>query len=254
MTGGPQPLEREQRLALAQEIADRALATYQKKVRAIGLYGSTARGTDGPYSDIELFCVLDTTGEKYIHEWSHGSWKAEVDVFSKDVLVAEASQVDEQWPLTHGCYFYVQPLHDPDNFFAKLSHLAYSQPEEKFLTAIRGLITFDLYEYIGKLRNANYQKNKAFLPELACSITKCGALLVGLAHQHCYSTASRMLEESLLLDRKPAGYDALCHLVMSGDLRETQRIVETCEAFWTGVEQWIMLYNIEIEEPHKIPF
>ena len=32
MTGGPQPIERTQRLALAQEIADRALAVYQKNL------------------------------------------------------------------------------------------------------------------------------------------------------------------------------------------------------------------------------
>ena len=254
MTGGPQSLERKQRLVLAQEIADRALAVYQKNVRAIGLYGSTARGTDGPFSDIELFCVLDTTGEKYIHEWLHGPWKAEVDVFSEDVLLAEASQVDERWSLTHGCYFYVQAFYDPSNFFAKLSHIASSQPEEKFFTAIRDLIVFVLYEYIGKLRNAYYQKNKAYLPEVACNIAKYGALLIGLAHQHCYTTASHMLEESLLLHQQPAGYDALCQLVMSGDLREPTHIVEACEAFWTGVEQWTALHNIHIEEPCKIPF
>ena len=254
MAGGPQPLERKQRLALVQEIADRALVVYQKNVRAIGLYGSTARGTDGPFSDIELFCVLDTTGEKYIHEWTHGSWKAEVDVISEDVLLARASQVDERWPLTHGCYFDVQALYDPNNFFAILSHIASSQPEEKFFTAIRELMLFNLYEYMGKLRNAYYQENKAYLPEVACNIAKCGALLVGLAHQHCYTTASHMLEESLLLHQQPAGYDALCQLVMSGDLREPRRIVEICEAFWTGAEQWAVLHTITIEEPCKIPF
>lgn len=51
MTGGPQPIKRTERMALVQEIADRLLAVYQECVHAIGLYGSTARDTDGPYSD-----------------------------------------------------------------------------------------------------------------------------------------------------------------------------------------------------------
>ena len=63
-----------------------------------------------------------------------------------------------------------------------------------------------------------------------------------------------MLEESLLLHQQPTGYDALCQLVMRGDLREPKQIVEVCEAFWTGVEQWTVLHNIHIEEPCKIPF
>jgi len=111
-----------------------------------------------------------------------------------------------------------------------------------------------LYEHIGKLRNAHYQGNKAYPSEVACNIAKCGALLIGLAHQHCYTTASHMLEESLLLHQQPAGYDALCQLVMIGDLREPRRVVEACETFWTGVEQWAVLHNITIEEPRKIPF
>ena len=59
MPGGPQPVEHEQRVKLAREIAGRALEVRGEHTLAIGLYGSTGRGTDGPYFDIEILCVLE---------------------------------------------------------------------------------------------------------------------------------------------------------------------------------------------------
>lgn len=254
MTGGPQPIARTERMALVQEIADKLLAVYQERVHAIGLYGSTARGTDGPFSDIEMFCVLDTSGEDYNYEWTHGPWKAEVDVISADVLLDKAAQVDERWPLTHGCYFYIHALYDLHNFFTNLRHTASSQPQEKFTVAIRGLIVDEIYEAVGKLRNAHYQGNSAYIPVISVEMAKYGAFLIGLAHQYCYTTGSRVLEEALTLADRPAGYDALCNLVMSGDLSDTQQVIQICEVFWPGVEQWAKEKGIEIEEERRIPF
>lgn len=254
MSGGPQPIAREQRLHLAREIADRALAARGNDVLAVGLYGSTARGTDGPYSDIEIMCVLNTEDEDYSPEWVHGQWKAEVNFLSKNVLLAQATKVDERWPLTHGLYIHVLPLYDPQHFFATLREVASEQPEERFHEAIRDLIIFEIYEMIGKLRNARHSNNTAYFPEIAVSMARYGAYLVGLANRHYYTTSSKVQQESLTLPQRPAGYDDLCRLVMSGDLREPQRISDLCETFYTGVEQWAEERNIVFEETHDIPF
>ena len=98
----PRPQSRERRLALARQIARRLAEVHGPALKAVGVYGSTARGTDGPYSDLEMWCVLRTTGEDYAHEWTTGPWKAEVDVYSADLILAEAARVDGRWPLTHG--------------------------------------------------------------------------------------------------------------------------------------------------------
>ena len=48
----PQPFSHAERMARAEAIAAQFRAKFGKKVRAIGLYGSLARGSDGPHSDI----------------------------------------------------------------------------------------------------------------------------------------------------------------------------------------------------------
>ncbi len=229
MPGGPQPVEREQRLKLAREIADRARTVRGEHILAIGLYGSTARGTDGPYSDIEILCVLDTSDEDYDYEWVYGPWKAEINFLSKNVLLAKAADVDERWSLTHGAFCNILAFHDPHNFFATLRDVVLSQPQERFTAAIRGCIIYELYEMIGKLRNAHYSHNTAYCPVIALHMITCGAYIIGLTNHYLFTTASHLLTESLTLPNRPSGYDELCHLVMSGDLCDPQRIYDFCE-------------------------
>ncbi len=254
MPGGPQPIERKQRLQLAREIAARAIAVRGEHMLAIGLYGSTARGTDGPYSDIEILCVLDTPDEDYDYEWVHGPWKAEINFLSKNVLLSKAADVDERWSLTHGAFCNILAFHDPHDFFATLRDIVLSQPQERFASAIRGCIIYDLYEMMGKLRNAQFSCNTAYFPTIALHMITCGAYIIGLANRYHYTSASRLLTESLTFPNRPSGYNELCHLVMSGDLRDPQRIYDLCETFWSGVEQWATEKGVTFEEVRKIPF
>ena len=41
-----------------------------------------------------MLCVLDTSGEDYSYEWAYGPWKAEVNFYSPDVLLAQAAERD----------------------------------------------------------------------------------------------------------------------------------------------------------------
>lgn len=58
---GPVNISRSERLQTCHEIAARLHEVYRDKILAIGIYGSVAKGTDGPFSDIEMFCVLSGT-------------------------------------------------------------------------------------------------------------------------------------------------------------------------------------------------
>lgn len=254
MPGGPQPMTQAERMALAHEIANRARELYDNQLLAVGLYGSLARGTDGPYSDLEMMCVLRSSDEDYVYEWAHGPWKAEVNFYSQDILLQEAAEVDERWPLTHGAYSYIRALYDPDEFFVKLSQVVAAQPEEKFTAVIRGVIVGELYEWVGKLRNAQHSGHTAYLPVLALDLARYGAYIIGLANRYCYSTGARALEEALTLPARPPGYDTLCQMVMQGDLGQPERIIAACEAFWAGIERWAAERRIRIEEEDKIPF
>jgi len=241
-------MDRSRRLELAHEIATQIQRHYGDHVLALGVYGSLARGTDGPYSDIEMHCVLRGNGIDKCFEWSAGTWKAEVDVYSKDVILRWASKVDGDWSLTHSGCTEVVPIYDPGGFFSCLRDIALSQPDQAFRRAIRDVIVGELYERIGKVRNARAEKNDASLPYLAVELAKFGAFLLGLANRHLYMTSTHIFEESLALPGRPDGYDALCRTVMEGELVDAAQIADACDNFWSGVERWAQERGIQIEE------
>ena len=241
-------MDRSRRLALAGEIAAQVQHHYRDRILAVGVYGSLARGTDGPYSDIEMHCVVRGHGIDTCHEWSAGPWKAEVDVYSEDVVLGWASEVDVDWSLTHGAYTDVWALYDPNGFFPRLREVALSQPDPVFERAIRDVIVGELYERIGKVRNARVARHDACLPYLAVELAKFGALLLGLANRHLYATSTRLFEESLTLPGRPGGYDFLCRMVMAGELADPVRVCDASDAFWDGIERWAGARGIQIEQ------
>ena len=72
MKSGPQPISPEQRRRTLQTIEQALQSHYQDQLIALGVYGSLARGTDGPFSDIEMHCVIQGEEIEYAYEWSTG--------------------------------------------------------------------------------------------------------------------------------------------------------------------------------------
>lgn len=252
---GPVQISRSERLQTCQEIAERLQEVYKEKVLAIGVYGSISRGTDGPYSDIEMFCVLEESGEEieFSYEWSAGPWKAEVNVCSADVLLNTAATVEDDWPLTHGPFFSPLSLYDPKGFFETLKKAAESPSKEEFTEGINGILVGEMYEFIGKLRNVNLNGPHTYLPYLAMEFAQYGAMLIGLHNRQLYSTGAKVLPEALELPHRPAGFDQVARLVMAGDLTDPAKIVSACEAFWEGLQEWAAQHQYVIHS-ERVPF
>jgi len=231
-----------------QTIAQALHDHYQDQLIALGVYGSLAQGTDGPFSDIEMHCVVKGEEIDYSLEWSTGPWKAEVDVYSPEVVLAQAREVDGDWSITHGAFVRVLPLFDPQDFFVRLKETALSQPEEVFRCRIKEVIVGDLYELVGKVRNAWIAQNSACLPEYAVQLVKGTACLVGLAQRHLYHGSGNLFQEALTLPDAPQGFTALCCRVMSGRLSSPRTIVREVNVLWEGIENWAWRHSIVLED------
>ncbi|PWH13106.1 MAG: hypothetical protein DDG60_10950 [Anaerolineae bacterium] len=246
---GPQPFSHAERMSRALEIAETFRAHFD--VLAIGLYGSLARGTDGPYSDIEMYCIVRGEGIDEDYEWAEGAWKAEVNVQSAEVAAAWAAELDEFWPLTHGSCVNILPLYDPTGFFDSLKGYVFDHPDEAYNALIRGVIVGELYEFLGKIRNAAASGKTENLPVLAVEMAQYGAYLIGLANRTLYTSSAMMFSESRALADKPSGYDQLCELVASGRLESPTHIARAADQFWEGIEAWAAEKSISIYQTLK---
>lgn len=243
---GPQPFSHAERMSRAREIAETFRAHFD--VLAIGLYGSLARGDDGPFSDIEMYCVARGEGIDEDYEWSEGAWKAEVNVQSAEVLAAWAAELDEFWPLTHGSCVNILPLHDPTRFFESLKAYVFDHADEAYDDLIHGVIVGELYEFLGKIRNAAASGKTDNLSSLAVEMAQYGAYMIGLANRTLYTASATMFSESRALADKPSGYEQLCELVASGRLENPAQIARAADRFWEGIEAWAAEKSIPIHQ------
>jgi kanamycin nucleotidyltransferase len=236
---GPRALSRTERLTVVDSIVARLLDAYHSHVVAIGLYGSTGRGADGTYSDIEMFCVIDRPGEDRRYEWIYGDCKIEIEVFGEDVIRRKAAVVDEGWPVTHAEFAFPRLLRGAERFFSELRELVFAHPDETFAEVERAIIVDELYEGMGKVRNAASTGDFSKLASRACRVALMSALLLGLARRKIYTAAGLDLAESMQLLGRPDGHDELCRLVMSGELADSRRVALILERHWRGVVRWI---------------
>lgn len=239
-------MDHRQRIILAEQIAEKIRMYYQEHLLALGIYGSLARGTDGPYSDIEMFCIIEGEGIDNSYEWSEGEWKAEVNIYSLDLLTRLAGEIDSEWSITHGALMMVQPVYDPQDIFSYLKEVVLSHTEEAFQEAMEDLIVGEVYELVGKLRNSHAQQNWGCVPFFTMDLIKFAACLVGVSNHHLYTSTRKFLEESLMLSDLPQGYETLCILGMEGKLDDPKVILPIMEIFWAGIEEWAAKKSLHI--------
>lgn len=251
---GPKKVTREERMKIAYSIANQVLERYGSKVQAIGIYGSLARKSDGLFSDIEMKCIFNSLKESFNYEWTAGDWKAEVNFESAEDIMEEANTVEEDWPLTHGQFFNILPVYDPNNFFHELKTKANSVESSKFKEAICRTLIEEMYEYIGKLRNVEFHGPYTFLPILAMKIATAGAMILGLHNKQFFTTSAQVLPEALALIDKPEGFDILCKLVLSGNLSDPKQIIAICENYWDSLLKWSSQHGYQIECSTVIPW
>jgi kanamycin nucleotidyltransferase len=238
MSDGPQPLSHTERWALAEGIAQELHTHYGTRLLALGVYGSLARGNDGPYSDIEMHCVVRGERIETSFEWSTGPWKAEVDVYSPDVLFQDASFVDGDWPITHGAFVTVKPIYDPNGLFDKLRRVTLSQPAVVFKDRVTEVIVGEIYELVGKIRNACQAQAHDLLAGFISQLAIWGACILGLHHHQLFTSKSSMFQEALALPDIPDGFQALVHRVRRGELSQPAILLETTNRYWTSLVTW----------------
>lgn len=238
MSISPQARTREERMATVQQLFERVTQLHGEDVLAIGLYGSMARGSDGPFSDVEVMAVLKRAGVNENAEWCAGDWKAEVNFRSLDVALARAGELDGEWSVSHGKFINMQPLRDPQNTFLQLRERVFAHSEADFNEVMREVIIGDMYELVGKWRNQHAANAFDYVPAIAFKLVEQCAWVIGLANRHLYTTGATMRAESMALPDRPAGYDALCNVVMRGTLSDAHEVIALCEACWAGMVAW----------------
>jgi kanamycin nucleotidyltransferase len=255
---GPAPLGRADRELVAEAIVRRLLNAHGEAVIAIALYGSCATGLDGPFSDIELWAALDDAangpGWRSDAEWVWGAGKAETNLFSEQVLRARAGVVHERWSLTHGKFVHAAPLFERQpGFVDEIRRVALALPVDAVREAISASIVGELYEQLGKLRNAAQMSRAGEGGRHYLHLAEQASLLTALAQGYCFRSGSTFLEEAAGL-KGPMGFADLIMIARRGALSDVGRLLAAAEDYWAGLARWIEALNLDLSARCKAGF
>jgi kanamycin nucleotidyltransferase len=178
-------------------------------------------------------------------EWVFGKGKAEVELFGEDVIRQKSAELDETWPVTHAVFANPKRLKGQSAFFDELRRLAFDHTEAEFHEVIREIIVAELYEGLGKIRNAMLHGAYESLPRVTMRIAIMAELMIGLAHKHIYTAAGLATAESMNLIPRPANHDELCTMVARGELSNPNRISNVVERYWKSVIEWAAAAHVD---------
>lgn len=245
MLAYPAPTTRKEKFEMINTLKGRLLAVHGDAVLAIGVYGSIALETDGPYSDIEMH-VITTDGSKIkTLEFVYDKFKIELTTNSRTAFFKEAEEVDDSWAIKAGTFIHVLPIYDPTGLFGQVKKLPLEITDDARRYIMKEFMVWEVYETVGKIRNNYSGGNLTYLSTGARDLLWQTAKLIGLANKTYYSTRARTLEESLEMEWIPSGYKELLHFIQDGELQDTEKLYHFCEELWTGLNQWYAELNLD---------
>ncbi|MFU1794866.1 kanamycin nucleotidyltransferase C-terminal domain-containing protein [Paenibacillus azoreducens] len=241
----PVSTSREEKLQIVKVIKDKLLNLHGDDIVGIGIYGSTALGKEGPFSDIEMHVVsrdgVQIKGQEFIYD----KFKIEISTMQENEILSQAMEIDDSWAIKAGVFINILPIYDPGHFFERLSKLPFQVSEDAVRSVMREFMIWEPYETIGKIRNNYIAGNLNYLPLGAKDLSWQTAKLIGLANRQFYCTRATTYEESLKMKSKPFGYEELAICVMEGKLSDKEHIYQLCENLWTGLNDWYKELGIE---------
>ena len=254
---GPSPLGRADRELVTEAIVRRLLRTYGERVQAIALYGSCATGQDGPFSDIELWVTLDddlAASEARTVAWVWGAGKADVELVGASDLLARAASVDARWSLTHGRFVHAAALFEQaPGQVEEIRKRALVLPVERVRRVLAEAVVGEIYESLGKLRNAVAMGRTGEGGRLYLQLVEDASALTALAQSYAYFSTSTLLEEAAGLTG-PAGFADLIMIARRGALADATRLLGTAEDYWAGLARWIEALHLDLTPFQRADF
>lgn len=241
----PAPTTREEKFEMINTLKERLLAAHGDDILAIGVYGSIALGTEGPYSDIEMHVITKDGAKMETLEFVYERFKIELTTNSRTAFLKEAEEVNDSWAITAGAFIHIIPVHDPASFFEQVKDLPFKASDKVRQDLMKQFMIWEPYETVAKIRTNYSGGNFNYLQIGARDLLWQTAKLIGLANSRYYTTRARTFEESLAMESIPAGYRELLDYFHGSQLSEHEKTYYLCEELWTGLNLWFEDMGLE---------
>lgn len=151
-------MDHEERIQIAEHLTKKVLQRYKKHILVGGLCGSTARGEDHDYSDIEILFITQNNANLKSREFLLGDINIALAFERLQDVEKRLKRVDFYWPLEISRYFCFKRLWGDEKALQRFHQIIKSLPDKKFEQTLKESIPHTL-DLLNKIRNARREKS-----------------------------------------------------------------------------------------------
>lgn len=151
-------MNHEQRSQLANRLTEMFLKKYGNEVLLSGIYGSTAKGTDTEYSDLEMLFIVKNESRAKNFSFAYESMPISVEVQKMTDVEKDISKIELDWPLKMGRLFNLRIIYGDPAVLRKFREIVKRIPNEKFDEFLAKQTPL-CYEGLGKLKAVKVREN-----------------------------------------------------------------------------------------------
>ena len=145
-------MKHKERLQLARDLCQRMADRFPVLIG--GVYGSTARGTDTPWSDLELWFVVENGCQAVGKHFLFQGISAHYDVYQENDLLRILTEPDGRWPFHIGILAELRVLYgDPERVAAWLL-AGQNTPAERFYAHLEEHLPELVVESYGRIHSS----------------------------------------------------------------------------------------------------
>jgi len=210
------------RIEIAKEISEIIVQKYGNEVLLIGVYGSVARGEDVTYSDIDMYVITRSlTFQRY---FVYKGIPVTIHFKTKRKVLKLIGNVTSTWPAEVYQYLCPKILYGSEALLEEFRQVLERIPEESFWKAASTAL-IELFENVGKVRNACIEKNLGRCIEAVWNVVWHADMFVALVNKKFFKKPGfRGLEEVMEFRKIPENYCELMKtLWISREFKELEK-------------------------------
>ena len=233
---------------MADEITGILLRRYGDEILLGGIYGSTARGTDTEYSDLEMLLVVEDGTRARSVNFAFEVIPVEVNVKRFSEVERDIGDIELDWPLKLGRLFNLKATCGDPTILEKLREILNEIPSERFDEFIASETPL-CYEGLGRLKSVEIRGNTHEAPLFVMEVLMEFMLLTAIFNRefinHDYLGG---LHESFEFERLPPDYRLIAERLMN--LRELERgeAVSLADRFVRNFVEYTAQNGIKVKE------
>jgi kanamycin nucleotidyltransferase len=239
-------MKHDERMNLAEFISTRMIAKYSSDIVLSGISGSTARGTDTPWSDLELlFVVRGGSKVEARHFLFRGTAVGRVAI-EQGALEKQITSPDSGWEYWMGVLSYLKVLHgDPEQVQAWL-RMGQSVPAKRFRESLEASLSWLVHEPYGRILSCSERRNTQDVSSAVMELLSDIKLALCLFNQRWITHKTyRGIVDTFSFPKLPEGYREIVPVLWSA--RNLDEIVPLAETLVRNF--WQFLANEGVRSP-----